>query len=133
MSNGFYTGNNDLPTMTRSEYIAEYHDITTYFDEEKARIKKTFPFFLALSIVNVIVEIVMVIALIPIILDDPFINYRERTLAVIMLSAPCVLSFPLGSLIIRKKQIKKKEQERLDDLENRKKICMDFGTYDAEK
>ena len=133
MSNGFYTGNNDLPTMTRSEYIAEYHDITTYFDEEKARIKKTFPFFLALSIVNVIVEIVMVIALIPIILDDPFINYRERTLAVIMLSAPCVLSFPLGSLIIRKKQIKKKEQERFDDLENRKKICMDFGTYDAEK
>ncbi|MBO5943731.1 MAG: hypothetical protein J6Q50_00365 [Clostridia bacterium] len=133
MSNGLYSNNSGLPTMTRSEYIAEYHDITTYFDEEKARIKKTFPFFLALSIVNVIVEIVMVIVLIPIILDDPFINYRERTLAVIMLSAPCVLSFPLGSLIIRTKQIKKKEQERLDDLENRKKICMDFGTYDAEK
>lgn len=133
MSNGLYSNNSGLPTMTRSEYIAEYHDITTYFDKEKARIKKTFPFFLALSIVNVIVEIVMVIVLIPIILDDPFINYRERILAVIMLSAPCVLSFPLGSLIIRTKQIKKKEQERLDDLENRKKICMDFGTYDAEK
>ena len=133
MSNGLYSNNSGLPTMTRSEYLAEYHEITTYFDKEKARIKKTFPFFLALSIVNVIVEIVMVIVLIPIILDDPFINYRERTLAVIMLSAPCVLSFPLGSLIIRTKQIKKKEQERLDDLENRKKVCMDFGTYDAEK
>lgn len=133
MSNGLYTGNNDLPTMTRSEYIAEYHDITTYFDEEKARIKKTFPFFLILAIINVVIEIIIVVALIPIVFDDPFINYRERTLAVIMLSAPCVLSFPLGSLIIRKKQIKNKEKDRLDDLENRKKICMDFGTYDAEK
>lgn len=133
MSNGLYSNNSGLPTMTRSEYIAEYHDITTYFDEEKARIKKTFPFFLILAIINVVIEIIIVIALIPIVFDDPFINYRERTLAVIMLSAPCVLSFPLGSLIIRKKQIKNKEKDRLDDLENRKKICMDFGTYDAEK
>lgn len=133
MSNGLYSNNSGLPTMTRSEYIAEYHDITTYFDEEKARIKKTFPFFLILAIINVVIEIIIVVALIPIVFDDPFINYRERTLAVIMLSAPCVLSFPLGSLIIRKKQIKNKEKDRLDDLENRKKICMDFGTYDAEK
>lgn len=133
MSNGLYTGNSGLPTMTRSEYLAEYHDITTYFAEEKARIKKTFPFFLIPAIFNVIIEIAMVIILIPIVFDDPFINYRERTLALIMLSAPCVLSLPLGSLIIRKKQIKKKEQERLNDLENRKKICIDIGTYDAEK
>ena len=36
MSNGLYSNNSGLPTMTRSEYIAEYHDITTYFDKEKA-------------------------------------------------------------------------------------------------
>ncbi len=133
MSNGLYSNNSGLPTMTRSEYLAEYHEITTYFDEEKLRIKKTFPFFLILAILNVIIEIVMVFALIPIVFDAPFINYRSRMLAVIMLSAPCILSLPLGSLIIRMKQIKKKEQERLADLEKRKKSCIDFGTYDVEK
>ena len=133
MSNGLYNGNNKLPTMTRSEYVKEYTEITTYFDEEKVRIKKTFPFFLILTILNVIIEIGVIVLLIPIVFDDPFISYRERTLAAIMLLAPCVLSLPLGSLVIRKKQIRKKENDRLADLENRKKICMDIGTYDVEK
>ena len=133
MSNGLYSKNSGLPTMTRSEYIAEYHDITTYFDKEKIRIKKTFPFFLILTILNVIIEIGVIVLLIPIVFDDPFISYRERTLAAIMLLAPCVLSLPLGSLVIRKRQIRKKENQRLADLENRKKICMEIGTYDVEK
>ncbi len=133
MSNGLYNGNNELPQMTRSEYVKEYTEITTYFDEEKERIKKTFPFFLILTILNVIIEIGVIVLLIPIVFDDPFISYRERTLAAIMLLAPCVLSLPLGSLVIRKKQIRKKENDRLADLENRKKICMDIGTYDVEK
>lgn len=134
MSNGLYSNNGGLPTMTRSEYIAEYHDITTYFDKEKARIKKTFPFFLILSIINVIIEIFVAIDLIPKILADVRFAYLHREGEIWgAFVLPCILSFPLGSLIIRMKQIKKKEQERLDDLENRKRICMDFGTYDAEK
>ena len=133
MSNGLYSNNSEIPTMARSEYVKEYTEITTYFDEEKVRIKKTFPFFLILTILNVIIEIGVIVLLIPIVFDDPFISYRERTLAAIMLFVPCVLSLPFGSLVIRKKQIRKKENDRLADLENRKKICMDIGTYDVEK
>ena len=131
MSNGLYSNNSVFPTMTRSEYIAEYNEITTYFDKEKLRIKKTFPFFLILAILNVIIEIVMIFLLIPVVFNDPFINYRKEALVTFMLLGPCILSLPLGSLIIRMKQIKKKEQERLNNLESRKSDCISFGTYDA--
>ena len=133
MSKGIYSDNSGPYTMTRSEYLAEYHEITTYFDEEKIRIKKTFPFFLILVILNAIIEIAIFFWLIPGVFNDPFINYRKEALVAFMLLGPCVLSIPLGSLIIRMKQIKKKEQERLADLEKRKKSCIDFGTYDVEK
>ena len=133
MNGGFYVNNGELPTMTRSEYIAEYYEITTYFDEEKVRIKKNFPFFLILAIINVIIEILTIVLLIPIVFDDPFINYRKEALAAFMLLGPCVLSLPLGSLIIRKIQIRKKEKHRFAELENRKKICVELGTYDVEK
>lgn len=132
MSNGLYSNNSGLPTMTRSEYLAEYHDITTYFDKEKIRIKKTFPFFLVLAIVNVVVAIGLIVVGIPWVINSSYHHYRKIESLVFAVALSCVLSFPLGSLIIRMKQIKKKEQERFDDLESRRSACIDFGTYDAD-
>ncbi len=137
MSNGLYTGNNDLPTMTRSEYIAEYHEITTYFDKENKLLKKHLPFCIVLSIINVLVVIGLIAAIVPIMLDNmydnQFISYRERERIAFSLVMPCVLSFPLASVVTRMKQIKKKENERLQDLEDRKSLCMEIGTYNSEK
>ena len=115
--------------MTRSEYIAEYHEITTYFDKEKIRIKKTFPFFLAIAIVYIVYLILSDSGLVPEIPLYPLLYAEDKWIIAI----PYLLCFPLCSLIIRKRQIRKKENERLAELENRKKICMDIGTYDVEK
>lgn len=133
MSNGLYSNNSGLPTMTRSEYIAEYHDITTYFDKEKIRIKKSFPFFLILAIVNICFLIGSGIGLFPSFSTLYFVSAYGEEAVEWVIALPYLLCFPLCSLIIRKIQIRKKEKDRLADLEHRKKICIDIGTYDAEK
>ena len=133
MSNGLYSNNSGLPTMTRSEYIAEYHDITTYFDKEKLRIKKTLPFFLVLAIINVVVAIGIIVVGISWIMNSRFFIYRQTERLIFAVAFSFVLSFPLASLMSRMKQIKKKEQERLEDLESRKRACISFGTYDADR
>ncbi len=120
--------------MTRSEYIAEYHDITTYFDKEKVRIKKTFPFFLAIAIAYIIYLFLSESGFIPQIPLMLLLNAEDKWgLILLCFWLKYLPVMPLGSLIIRKKQIRKKENQRLADLENRKKICMDIGTYDVEK
>lgn len=123
----------EVPQMTRSEYIAEYTDITTYFEQEKKTLKKLLPFCVTLSVINVIVEIILLNIVVPAILDNNFITHRERENAFIVLAIPCVLSFPLVSIIVRMEQIKNKENERLKDLEDRKNICIEIGTYKAEE
>lgn len=123
----------EVPQMTRSEYIAEYTDITTYFEQEKKTLKKLLPFCITLSVINVIVEIILLNIVVPAILDNNFITHRERENAFIVLAIPCVLSFPLVSIIVRMKQIKNKENERLQDLEDRKNLCIEIGTYNAEE
>ncbi len=123
----------EVPRMTRSEYVAEYHDITTYFDKEKKNLKKLLPFCIVLTIINIIVEIGLLIEVVPMVLDNNFISYRDRERAIILLALPCILSFPLASVMTRMKQIKKKENERLKDLEDRKALCISVGTYDAEE
>lgn len=134
MSNGLYSNNSGLPTMTRSEYIAEYHEITTYFDKEKIRIKKTFPFFLAIAIVYIVYLILSDSGLVPEIPLYPLLYAEDKkTFILLCFWFKYIPLLPLGSLIIRKRQIRKKENERLAELENRKKICMDIGTYDVEK
>ncbi len=134
MSNGLYTSNNELPTMTRSQYIEEYQEITTYFDKEKIRIKKTFPFFLVIAVAYIVYLVLSDSGLVPEIPLYPLL-YAEDKKAFVLLCFwfKYIPVLPLGSLIIRKRQIRKKENDRLADLENRKKICMDIGTYDVEK
>lgn len=123
----------EVPQMTRSEYLKEYADIIEHFDEEKKTLKRLLPFCVTLSVINVIVEIILLNIVVPAILDNNFITHRERENAFIVLAMPCVLSFPLVSIKTRFKQIKKKENERLQDLEDRKNLCIEIGTYKAEE
>ena len=123
----------EVPHMTRSEYLKEYADIIEHFDEEKKTLKRLLPFCVTLSVINVIVEIILLNIVVPAILDNNFITHRERENAFIVLAMPCVLSFPLVSIKTRFKQIKKKENERLQDLEDRKNLCIEIGTYKAEE
>lgn len=127
----------EVPRMTRSEYIAEYHDITTHFDEEKKTLKKLLPFCVVLSIINVLVVIGLIVVIVPIMYDNmydnQFISHREIERIAFSLVMPCVLSFPLASVMTRVKQIKKKENERLKDLEDKKQLCIEIGTYNAEE
>lgn len=113
MSNGLYSNNSGLPTMTRSEYIAEYHDITTYFDKEKLRIKKIFPFFLAIAIIYIVYLVLSDSGLVPEIPLYPLL-YAEDKKAFILLCFwfKYIPLFPLGSLIIRKRQIRKKRKRQ---------------------
>ena len=123
----------EVPQMTRAEYLKEYADIIEHFDEEKKTLKRLLPFCVTLSVINVIVEIILLNIVVPAILDNNFITHRERENAFIVLAMPCVLSFPLVSIIVRMKQIKNKENERLQDLEDRKNLCIEIGTYKAEE
>lgn len=123
----------EVPQMTRAEYLKEYADIIEHFDEEKKTLKRLLPFCVTLSVINVIVEIILLNIVVPAILDNNFITHRERENAFIVLAMPCVLSFPLVSIKTRFKQIKKKENERLQDLEDRKNLCIEIGTYKAEE
>lgn len=123
----------EVPQMTRSEYIAEYHDITTHFDEEKKTLKKLLPFCIILSIINIIVAISLIVVGVPIIINSSFRRYRRIESLCFMVLFSCVLSFPLVGVIARIKQIKNKENERLKDLEDRKNLCIEIGTYKAEE
>lgn len=123
--------------MTRSQYIEEYHEIITYFDKEKKNLKKLLPFCVILSIINVLVIVGLMVVIISIMhdnmYDNQFISHRERERIAFSLVMPCILSFPLASVMTRMKQIKNKENERLKDLEDRKTLCIEMGTYNAEE
>ena len=127
----------EVSQMTRSEYLKEYADIIEHFDEEKKTLKKLLPFCIILSVINILVVIGLIIIVVPIIydnlMDNDYINLREIERIITSLVMPCVLSFPLVSIKTRFKQIKKKENERLQDLEDRKNLCIEIGTYNAEE
>ena len=46
MNNGLYNGDNELPTMTRSEYVDEYNDIIKYYEQLRTEEKKFLPFYI---------------------------------------------------------------------------------------
>lgn len=124
----------EVPQMTRSEYIAEYHDITTYFHEEKKWIKKVFPAFLVIAVGYVIYLILSGSGLVPEIPLMPLLNAEDKKAYIIFCFwIKYIPTFPLASVIIRKRQIRKKENERLQDLEDRKNLCIEIGTYKAEE
>ena len=147
MSNGLYNGNNNFPTMTRSEYVDEYSELTTYYEQQKQEEKKYLPFYIAITVVAIAVIIYCICAqnivgiFILWVLMAP-LNYRRflrrsgfswkeitRSAMVTMF----LFAFPLGSYINRIKQIDKKEKQKIQELEDRKAFCISIGTYDVEK
>ena len=48
-------------------------------------------------------------------------------------SLPFFFLFPLGSYFARIKQIDDTEKKQIQDLEDRKKLCIEIGTYNAEE
>lgn len=149
MSNGLYTGNNDLPTMTRSDYVQEYSELTEYYEHQRQEEKKYLPFYIILTaiVIGFIIYCVITKSVVGIcilwVLMTPF-NYRHRhflrhsglsrkeitdSAIVVMFS----FTFPLGSYIIRINQINNKEKQKIQELEEKKEFCISIGTYDAEK
>ena len=59
--------------------------------------------------------------------------YLGQETAIFYFLIPLIPTFPLLAIIKRFKNIKKKENERLKDLEDKKALCISLGTYDAEE
>lgn len=140
-----YTGNNELPQMTRSEYIKEYTKITEYYEKLRKEDKKCYPISIIMAIVNVALLIYFicvknVVGVIVVGALNGSLRYRRiirrmmygdnlKTTVMSML----VLMFPLSSLLSRKEIIDKKEQEMLQRLEDKKQFCIEIGTYNVDE
>ncbi len=123
----------EVPRMTRSEYLAEYHDITTYFEEEKKEIKKVFPIAIIMAVICVVVLFLLFLS------GNNILRYNWRVhfylgqeTAIFYFLIPLIPTFPFLAMLKRYKNIKDKENERLKDLEDRKNLCMEFGTYNVD-
>ena len=124
----------EVPQMTRSEYLKEYADIIEHFDEEKKEMKKVLPIAIIMAIICIIVLLLMFLS------GNNILRYSWRVhiyfgqeTAMFYFLIPLIPTFPLLAIIKRFKNIKKKENERLKDLEDKKKLCIDIGTYNAEE
>lgn len=147
MSNGLYNGNNKLPTMTRSEYVDEYSELTAYYEQQRQEEKRYLPIYIAITIVAIAVIIYCVLAqnivgiFILWVLTAP-LNYRRflrrsglswKEITQSAMVTTLLFAFPLGSYINRIKQINKKEKQKIQALEDKKAFCISIGTYDVEK
>lgn len=114
--------------MTRSEYLHEYSDITTRFQKEKKTLHIMIPCCMPLVLLSLYllftVEVLGGTNLFFALHGYAFLEY-------FVAAAPGAL--PLGAILIRLKQIKKKECELLQKLEEKKRLCILYGTYDSEK
>ncbi len=143
MSNGLYSGNNQLPKMTRKEYLKEYAEITEYYEKLRKEESKYMPICVAMAIVNIALLIYLfcvknILGVIVVGALNGSWKYRRflrrmgydsnlKTTVTMLLT----LMFPLGGLLNRKKAINEKEQERLKELEDKKALCISLGTYDT--
>lgn len=148
MSNGLYNGDNELPTMTRSEYVDEYNDIIKYYEQLRTEEKKFLPFYIVVTLIAVTFIIYCICAksvigiFIMWLFMAPF-SYRHRrflrhsglTTKEISKGASLLFffAFPLIGYVVRANQINNKEKELLQELEDKKVLCISIGTYDVEK
>lgn len=147
MSNGLYSNNSGLPTMTRSEYVEEYSELIAYYEQQKQEEKKYLPFYIAITIVAVAVIIYCICAqnivgiFILWVLMAP-LNYRRflrrsgfswKEITQSAMLTMLLFAFPLGSYLNRIRQINKKEKQKIQELEEKKAFCISIGTYNAEK
>ena len=137
----------EVSQMTRSEYVDEYGEILEYYKKQRAEEKKLLPVYIVVALLGLLFIAYGVYTKNPIFLFVMFIftapfNVRNRrflrrcglSTKDIATSASTVLFFlfPIGSYFNRIKQIKHVEQKQIQDLEDKKKLCIDIGTYDAE-
>lgn len=148
MSNGLYTSNSDLSTMTRSEYIEEYSELTEYYEKKRQEEKKFLPFYIVATLTAVVLIIYCICTknVVGILIMGLFVvpfNRRHRrflrhsglTTEEISKSTGLLFffAFPLIGYFVRTNQINNKEKELLQELEDKKAFCISIGTYDAEK
>ncbi len=148
MSNGLYSNNDGLPTMTRSEYVEEYNDIIKYYEQLRMEEKKFLPFYIIATLIVVVLIIYCICtkSVVGILIMGLFVvpfNRRHRrflrhsglTTEEISKSTGLLFffAFPLIGYVVRTNQINNKEKELLQELEDKKAFCISIGTYDAEK
>lgn len=124
----------EIPTMTRSQYIEEYTEITEWAEKERKTIKKFEPICKIVAIVWVIIIFIAFINGVDVIWYNFWFHLsygRDAVLA--LMSIPFIPTFPYVSILIRLKRIKKKEDEKIKDLDFRKGLCISMGTYKAEE
>ena len=124
----------EVPQMTRSEYLKEYADIIEHFDEEKKEMKKVLPIAIIMAVICVVVLFLLFLS------GNNILRYSWRVhiyfgqeTAMFYFLIPLIPTFPFLAILKRYKNIKKKENERLKDLEDKKRLCIEIGTYDAEE
>ena len=138
----------EVPHMTRSEYVDEYGEIIEYYEKQRAEEKKLLPVYIVVMVLGLLFIAYGIYTKNPVflfvmfILTAPF-NVRTRRFfrryglsmrdLANAASLPFFFLFPLGSYFARLKQINNAEKKQIQDLEDKKKLCIDIGTYNAEE
>ena len=124
----------EIPTMTRSQYIEEYTEITEWTEKERKTVKKYIPITGVVTGIWILVLFIAWLNGVDVIWYSWIyhLNYGTEA-ALFLLIIPLIPAFPFIAIAIRLKQIKKHEQKRLDALEERKTLCISMGTYKAEE
>ena len=138
----------EVPQMTRSEYVDEYGEIIEYYEKQRAEEKKLLPVYIVVMVLGLLFIAYGIYTKNPVFLFVMFIltapfnvrnrwYYRRCGLSMRDLakaaSLPFFFLFPIGSYFNRIKQIKCAEQKQIQDLEDRKRLCIEIGTYNAEE
>ena len=138
----------EVPHMTRSEYVDEYGEIIDYYQKQREEEKKFLPLHIVVAVLSIGVILYCIFTksivgmFILLLLFAPFTHksqrfYRRYGLSIkerIKISSlSFFFLFPLGSYFARIKQIDDTEKKQIQDLEDRKKLCIEIGTYNAEE
>lgn len=138
----------EVPQMTRSEYVDEYGEILEYYKKQRAEEKKLLPVYIIVMVLGLLFIVYGICTKNPVflfvifILTAPF-NVRNRRYyrrcglsmkdVAKAASLPFFFLFPIGSYFARLKQIDNAEKKQIQDLEDRKNLCIEIGTYNAEE
>ena len=138
----------EVPQMTRSEYIDEYGEIIEYYKKQREEEKKFLPFHIIVAVLSIGVILYCIFTknivgiFIMFLLVAPFSYKNRRFYRMNGVStrdlAKCAsllffFLFPLGSYFARIKQLDNAESKQIQDLEDRKNLCIEIGTYNAEE
>ena len=96
--------------------------------------KKVLPIAIIMAVICIIVLLLLFLS------GNNILHYNWRVhfyfgqeTAIFLFLIPLIPTFPFLALLKRFRQIKKKENERLQDLEDRKRLCIELGTYNVDE